>query len=133
MEKSAPYIPYNPALKERARELRNSMTIAEHKLWFEFLRTHSVRWLRQKPLGNYIVDFYCSEKTMVIEVDGDSHFTDAGQEYDVKRTAFLSSYGLKVVRFTNVDVLERFESVCASVDEACRVPNPPFPLYQGGE
>jgi very-short-patch-repair endonuclease len=120
MEKRLPYIPYNPALKERAREMRNSMTIAERKLWFEFLRSHSVRWLRQKPLGEYIVDFYCSEKNMVIEVDGDSHFTDAGQEYDMRRTKFLSNYGLRVIRFTNLDVLQRFDAVCISIDEACK-------------
>ncbi len=120
MENSPPYIPYNPALKDRARELRQAMTLAERKLWFEFLRTHSVRWLRQKPLGNYIVDFYCSEKNIVIEIDGDPHFTDAGQEYDAKRTTFLGSYGLSVIRFTNLDVLERFEAICTSIDEACR-------------
>ena len=120
MEKPTSYIPYNPVLKGRARVLRNTMTKAERKLWFEFLRTHSVRWLRQKPLGNYIVDFYCSEKRIVIEVDGDSHYTDGGQEYDQKRTTFLSGYGLKVIRFTNLDVLERFDGVCASIDEACK-------------
>jgi very-short-patch-repair endonuclease len=120
MEKPTLYIPYNPALKERARELRNSMTVAERKLWFEFLRTHSVRWLRQKPLGNYIVDFYCSEQSVVIEVDGDSHFTDAGQKYDSRRTEFLAGYGLRILRFTNLDVLERFGAVCAIIDETCK-------------
>lgn len=77
---TTPYIRYNPALKERARELRKNMTSAERKLWFEFLCGHRLRWLRQKPLGKYIVGFYYSEKQLVIEVDGDSHFTDDAQK-----------------------------------------------------
>lgn len=56
------------------------MTSAERKLWFEFLCGHRLRWLRQKPLGKYIVGFYYSEKQLVIEVDGDSHFTDDAQK-----------------------------------------------------
>jgi very-short-patch-repair endonuclease len=116
---TTPYIPYNPALKDRARELRNNMTAAERKLWHEFLRGHHLRWLRQKPLGNYIVDFYCSEKQLVIEVDGDSHFTADAQEYDAQRTDFLNGYGLKVIRFTNNDVQQQFEAVCTSIEEMC--------------
>ena len=93
------------------------MTVAERKLWFEFLRGQRQSWLRQKPLGNYIVDFYCSEKLLVVEVDGDSHFTNDAQEYDARRTEFLNGYGLKVVRFTNDDVTQRFEAVCAKIEE----------------
>ncbi|MBD1209857.1 MAG: endonuclease domain-containing protein [Ignavibacteria bacterium] len=119
MNTKLPYIPYNTALKERARELRNNLTAAERKLWFDFLRSHPLRWLRQKPLGNYIVDFYCSEKQVVIEVDGDSHFSDDAQEYDAQRTAFLNSYGLRVIRFTNSDVHERFEAVCEAIETCC--------------
>ncbi len=94
------------------------MTAAERKLWFEFLRGHRLRWLRQKPLGNYIVDFYCSEKQLVIEVDGDSHFTDDAQEYDARRTEFLNAHRLRVLRCSNNDVLERFEALCGRIEEA---------------
>jgi len=120
MKTQTPYIPYNPALKERAREMRNTMTAAERKLWFEFLREHHLRWLRQKPLGNYIVDFYCSEMQVVIEVDGDSHYTDDAQEYDAKRTAFLQRYELQVIRFANNEVLNYFEAVCERVEQLCK-------------
>jgi very-short-patch-repair endonuclease len=103
--------------------MRNSMTAAEQKLWFDFLRKHQMRWLRQKPLGNYIVDFYCSEKQVVIEVDGDSHYTKDAQEYDAQRTSFLNGQGLCVIRFTNHEVLQSFEAVCEQVEEICRQEN----------
>jgi very-short-patch-repair endonuclease len=119
MSTQTPYIPYNPILKERAREMRNAMTASEKKLWFEFLRGHHLRWLRQKPLGNYIVDFYCSERQIVVEVDGDSHFTEDAQEYDAQRTAFLQVHGLQIIRFTNNEVLHCFEAVCERIENTC--------------
>ena len=66
------HIPYNSNNQEYARKLRNEMTNAEKKLWI-FLRNTNERWLRQKPLDNYIVDFYCSEYQLVIEIDGETH------------------------------------------------------------
>lgn len=106
------HLPYNRNLVVRAKELRKNMTLAEKKLWYEYLRTCRLRILRQRPIDQFIVDFYCPQLKMVIEVDGESHFTEDGQVYDTARTNRLGAYGLKVVRFTNEQVLYDFESVC---------------------
>lgn len=111
------HLPYNTRLKERARELRTNATPAERKLWYEFLRFCPMQWHRQKPLAHYIVDFYCSTAQLVIEIDGDSHFNESSIEYDRRRTQVLESYGLHVIRFTNLDVLKNFEGVCSKITE----------------
>jgi very-short-patch-repair endonuclease len=92
------YLPYNPKLKERAREIRKHMTECEKILWYQFLRDLPQNWLRQKPIDNYIVDFYCPAFKLVIEVDGESHFTEEGKVYDEERTMILSNYGLKIIQ-----------------------------------
>jgi very-short-patch-repair endonuclease len=99
------HLPYNLQLVERAKELRKNMTPAEKKLWNNYLKTFKFRVLRQRPINNFIVDFYCANLKLVIEVDGDSHFTPEGKDYDAERTAILEGYGLKVMRFTNENVL----------------------------
>ena len=110
-----PYLPYNPGLVECARELRKNQTSAERKLWFEFLRGFKYRVLRQRPIGQYIVDFYCARLSLVIEVDGGEHYSEEGKDYDQQRTKLLQSYGLKVLRFMNSDVLNHFEDVCREI------------------
>jgi very-short-patch-repair endonuclease len=110
------YLPYNRKLVERAKELRKNMTSAEKKLWYEYLREFPLRVLRQKPIDNFIVDFYCAKLKLVIEVDGDSHFTDDGIERDRQRTEILEGYGLKIIRFTNDEVLRNFKAVCQEID-----------------
>jgi len=109
---------YRPDLKPRARLLRRDPTPAERKLWYEFLSSHHEKFTRQKPIGNYIADFYCAQKRLVIEVDGDSHFSDQGQHHDAKRTRALGSDGIRVLRFTNAEVAEQFEAVCERIEEA---------------
>ena len=111
------HIPYNPKLKERSRALRKNMTEPEKKLWFGFLKSRNETFLRQKPLDNYIVDFYCANHKLVIEIDGDSHFSEEGETYDKERTAIFGGYGLRVLRFTNRDVMENFENVCEKIIE----------------
>ena len=106
------WIPYRAKLTSRAQALRRDPTPAEKKLWYEFLRDLPYKFTRQKPLGGYVADFYCSSQRLVIELDGDSHFTDGAQHYDARRTAAIGLLGVRVVRFTNLDVLENFESVC---------------------
>jgi very-short-patch-repair endonuclease len=98
---------YDPPLKRFARRLRSGMTDAEYRLWFNLRRKQldGVPCYRQKPLGPYIVDFYLPEIKLVIEVDGSQHLTDDAMEADVKRTAYLESLGLKVIRFDNGQVL----------------------------
>ncbi|HWI35116.1 MAG TPA: endonuclease domain-containing protein [Burkholderiales bacterium] len=108
-------VPYRKALTTSARRLRRDPTPAERKLWFEFLRDAPAKFTRQKPLGAFVADFYCSSSRLVIELDGDSHFNMAGERYDENRTASLAKLGLRVLRFTNADVLERFEAVCGRI------------------
>ena len=110
-------LPYNPKLKERARKLRSSMTDAEIALWAKLRRRqlnhHQFR--RQKSIGNFIVDFYCPSANLVIEIDGGQHYTEKGQTSDAKRDAYLRTLGLRVLRFSNVDVLRNLESVIAEI------------------
>ncbi|MEB3249650.1 MAG: endonuclease domain-containing protein [Merismopediaceae bacterium] len=108
------FLPYNPQLIARAREMRKNPTLAERKLW-GYLRNFPVKMWRQKPINQFIVDFYCPKLKLVIEVDGDSHFTQEGLVYDQERTQILENYGLKVVRFTNYEVLNNFEVVCEKI------------------
>lgn len=125
------HIPYNPKLKERAREMRKNMTEPERKLWLKFLRNQKKTFLRQKPLDNYIVDFYCASNKLIIEIDGDSHFNRDGKSYDEERTAVLKSYGLELLRFTNDEVIKNFENVCEKISSFIEK-NPPTPFSKGG-
>ncbi len=106
------YLPYNPVLKERARSLRRNMTPAEQTLWKQCLRHFPYRVLRQRPIDNFIVDFYCASLRLVIEVDGEYHASSEAQVRDAERTRILEGYGLQVIRFTNEQVLQEFEGVC---------------------
>lgn len=121
------------ALK-RARALRGEMTVPEQRLW-AVLNDRSItgyKWRRQHPKGVYILDFFCHQIGLVIEVDGDSH---AGQEeYDANRTAWLKEQGLKVIRFTNDDVMRNLAGVMEVVCRACeeRSPHPGFPPEEEG-
>ncbi len=104
-------VPYNIKLKNRARELRKNQTKAEQCIWEQLLRKNKsgYRFLRQKPLDQFIVDFYCSELQLVVEIDGDIHKEQ--KEYDYHRTLILKSFGLTILRFSNNEVLEDLESV----------------------
>ena len=122
------HLPYNPEQKERARELRKTMTAAERKLWGKYLKYHDFVVLRQKPIDHYIVDFYVPSYKLVIEIDGDSHFSEEGKEYDKNRNAILQGYGLKIIRFTNDDVLHSFDGVCSVLQKIFDGEIPPTPL-----
>lgn len=107
------HIPYRPHLKLLSRELRANMTPTEKIFWYKIL--HSVpfsdyRFLRQKPLLNYIVDFYCSKLKVMIEIDGESHIHQV--EYDKKRSADLEVYGIRVIRYTNHEIFSNLHGVC---------------------
>ncbi len=116
MGSSSVHIPYNRELKQRAAKLRKNMTDAEQLLWQRYLRHHTAIFHRQKPLDYFIADFYCSKALLVIEVDGDSHFTDEGQGYDRERTERLARYGIAVIRFTNDEVLKNISGVCQEIE-----------------
>ena len=109
---SAGFLPYNKPLTALARQNRKNPTKAESKIWNEVLRMRNFsryKFLRQKPLAGYIVDFYCSELRLVIEIDGDSHAEAI--EYDDERTRVLNALGLTVVRYTNDNILENIDGV----------------------
>ena len=116
-----PFVDYRRRLKRPARALRHDPTPAERKLWFEFLRELPLRFSRQKPLGDYIADFYCASQLLIIEVDGDSHFTPAGQSYDRQRSIALEAKGVRVLRFTNLEVMQQFEAVCQRIKDALKI------------
>ena len=100
------FLPYDKHLTALARENRRTPTHAETLLWQKVLRGKQFehyKFLRQKPIVDYIVDFYCAELRLVIEIDGDSHAEQI--EYDAQRTRFLTSLGLQVIRYANRDVL----------------------------
>ncbi len=103
---------HNKSLVFNAKELRNNMTKEERHLWYDFLKSHPLRFQRQKITGKYIVDFYCAEAKLIIELDGSQHYEDAGREHDEERTAFLESYGFEVIRIPNNEVNRNFEGVC---------------------
>jgi very-short-patch-repair endonuclease len=118
------HLPYNPDLVERARELRRNMTPAERQLW-EYLKHAPYRFLRQRPIDHFIMDFYCPALRLVIEVDGEQHYTEEGKAYDAERDTILQSYGLRVVRFRNEEVLRQFESVRQRIEAAFGSPLTP--------
>ena len=107
---------HNKRLVSNAKELRKNMTKEERHLWYDFLKSHSARFQRQKIIGKYIVDFYCAEAKLVIELDGSQHFDEEGIARDVERTEFLRSYGLSVIRIPNNEVNNSFRIVCEYID-----------------
>lgn len=97
-------VPYKNSLQRPARELRKNMTPWERKLWYKFLREQKPRFLRQKPIGDKIVDFYCPALRLAVELDGGQHFEPQGQAYDARRTGDLERLGVKVLRVSNLEV-----------------------------
>ena len=115
-----PFLDYRRRLKRSAQALRRDPTPAERKLWFEYLRDLPQKFTRQKPLANYIADFYCAAEMLVIELDGDSHFTAPAEAYDRRRSDALEAHGVRIIRFTNPEVMKQFEAVCQRIDEALK-------------
>ena len=107
---------HNKQLVPLARQLRKEMTKEERHLWYDFLRTYSVRFARQKVLGKYIADFYSAKAKLIIELDGAQHYEDVNAEKDTERTAFLEGYGLTVIRIPNNEVNRNFRGVCEYID-----------------
>jgi len=118
---------YNPKLKEQARLNRKAGILGEVLLWQKLKngKINNLDFDRQKIIGNYIVDFYCSEAKIVIEVDGSSH--DSKQEYDENRDNYLQSLGLKVIHITDKDVKNKLNDVVAYLlnHPACSAGTPP--------
>ena len=110
----------NGKLRENAKNLRKHMTKEEAHLWYQFLCRYPQRFRRQYVIGNYIVDFYCHQAKLVVELDGSQHCDPGTVIYDRNRTQYLCSQGLKVMRFSNLDVKQQFRSVCEAIDTAVK-------------
>mgnify|MGYP001393593869 CR=1 FL=1 len=106
--------------KQRRQELRNNSTKAEQLLWRQLKgsRFLNLKFRRQQGIGKYIVDFYCPDCKLAIEIDGDSHFNDDSQDYDKIRTDFLYEEGIKVIRFTNTEIYKNMNGVLESLKSA---------------
>ena len=106
-------LPYNPLLKEKARELRQNQTPYERIFWTKILalkQFEMLKWTRQKPIDNFIIDFFCSKLMLGVEIDGNTH--DDRIKYDKNRSEILEKqYGIQIIRYTNDDVKNNIEGV----------------------
>src|SRR5437867_5097201 len=111
-----------PPLKARRRELRNNPTPAEAILWKHLQRRQMLgkKFRRQYSIGRYIVDFFCVECDIGVELDGAAHFRELRAEYEAERTAFLEGLGIQVLRFENRTVYQNLEAVLQTIRDAIR-------------
>ncbi len=107
---------HNKKLTGTARALRGQMTKEERHLWHDHLKKQSVRFLRQKVIDDYIVDFYCHEARLIIEVDGSQHYEEKGLLEDNIRSEKLESRNLTVIRIPNYAINKNFEGICKYID-----------------
>ena len=124
---------YENKLNVYSRRLRHSMTDAEIKLWLRLRGKQilGIQFYRQKPIGNYIVDFYAPAAQLVIELDGSQHFLENQIDKDKQRDCYLQSKGLTVLRFHNLQTLQNLEGVVESIfrfvsSKMGKIPLPPF-------
>lgn len=117
------------------RKLRQQMTEPEQKLWYRLREISVAKFRRQHSVGPYVVDFYCAAAKLVIEVDGESHFTADGEQHDLIRGDYLTVQGLRVLRFTNDEVMKNLDGVLQVIIETvrdARLPSPqPSPRKRG--
>ena len=106
---------YSKQNKQLAKILRKELTPWERKLWFDFLQKCKFKFYKQRRIGNYIVDFYCAKAKLVVELDGGQHYYENNKLKDVERTKFLNGLGVKVLRYSNLDIDKNFESVCEDI------------------
>lgn len=105
------YKPYNTGNISNARKMRNKPTPAEDKIWQDFLkyRPGGHKFTRQKPIGSFILDFYCSELALAVEVDGEIH--KQREQYDNERTTYLANQGISVARYRNYEIFDNWPKV----------------------
>ncbi len=125
---------YDARLKPFARNLRSTLTDAERRLWQNIRgkQIRGVQFYRQKAIGPYIVDFYAPAAKLVVEVDGNSHYDDEAQLADTRRTRLLNRHGLKVIRFTNIDVMQNLAAVLEVIYAEVSLKIPPDPPSSKG-
>ena len=111
---------HNTKLTANAKALRKNMTKEERHLWYDFLRSYTIRFLRQKVIDNYIADFYCNEARLIIELDGSQHYEETGLLKDKIRTEKIESRNLTVIRIPNNEVNRNFSGVCEYIDQCVK-------------
>ena len=111
---------HNKKLVPIAKILRKNMTKEERHLWYDFLRTYPVKFLRQKPIGKYVVDFYSAKAKLIIELDGSQHYEAINIEKDTERTKYLEEYGISIIRIPNNEVNKNFRGVCEYIDDTVK-------------
>ena len=109
---------YNGDYKPLSQKLRREMTRQEKHLWYDYLKLHPANFRRQKQFGHYSVDFYCASVKLVVELDGSQHYEPEEKQHDEDRDQKLSALGLTVLRFSNAEVDQNFNGVCATIDRA---------------
>jgi very-short-patch-repair endonuclease len=119
-------LPYNPKLQALARALRMNMTLSEVLLWNELKQKQLLAYDfdRQRPIGEYIVDFYCKDLMLAIEVDGESHDTEEAQLKDRKRQNALEAMGVRFLRFSDLDVKNNIRGVVDAIRDWIRDNSP---------
>ncbi|MDO4846939.1 MAG: endonuclease domain-containing protein [Clostridiaceae bacterium] len=108
---------HNPELTNLAKTLRKNMTKQEKRLWYDYLSKSTCRFLRQKVIDDYIVDFYCAKKKLIIELDGSQHYSDKGKLNDRIRTDRIERRDLTVIRIPNNEIDSNFDGVCEYLDK----------------
>ena len=111
---------HNTELTTNARILIKNMTKEERHLWYDFLKSYPVRFLRQKVIDNYIVDFYCHSARLIIELDGSQHYEGKGLLKDKIRTEKIEQRNLTIMRIPNNEVSRNFGGVCQYIDNAVK-------------
>jgi very-short-patch-repair endonuclease len=128
---------YDKKLKEYSRKLRKNMTDAERLLWFKMRgnQLKGYQFYRQKPIGDYIVDFYCPKAELVIEIDGSQHYSSEGKQKDEIRDNYIKQVGLRVLRFSDIEVFKNLDEVIEVIwgNLPCPRKSPLTPLLQRGE
>ena len=111
---------HNPTLSKNAKNLRKNMTKEERHLWYDFLRNYPIRFLRQKVIDDYIVDFYCHDARLIIELDGSQHYEENAMIKDRIRTEIIEQRNFIVIRIPNNEINQNFRGVCEYIDTLVR-------------
>ena len=117
--------PKKKKLTKTSQILRRNMTKEERHLWYDFLKDYLIQFNRQKVIGSYVVDFFCFQAKLIVELDGSQHFQDEIQAYDEERTDYFKSLGLEVLRIPNNEIWDNFTGVCEAIDIAVKTKTNP--------
>jgi very-short-patch-repair endonuclease len=126
-------LPFNKNLKPFARNLRSNMTDAERLIWSKIRRKQlgDFQFYRQKNIGHYIVDFYCSKGKLIVEIDGGQHYETDGMIKDRERDLYLQMLGFTVLRFSDIDVLKNIDGVIERIFEHLEITSSPALKEEG--